>query len=398
MAGMNYPYMPQEPKPAKPQEGRPALQRMECDQLKNLDRVLLMNKETMRLRESEKQAPISPSRHANINPYLLDPNGNNYAGTQRKADNFENQANQNGSQQHQRPVIAYPVVPFWTGCPLPFSPMSYPQVVIPQGNYPSIQYPIGPQMLRPVNPVNYSGSNVMLTGRNVPINPPNGEPKSPFQPEVDMMANHVNREQALNKYRAKRARRKWSHRPNPKLSMIAASRPRDATGKFMKTPGECEALAQKTQEYNNTLAALQNRLQHSEFESKLLREKLLYTEKELNVLKNRQTYEHDMYRRTFLRNDVNDTSMLNMNPVEGQKHPQSIFDPFKTGNQPVEAFREKIDFSQKRQDLKQINSPWLPANSAVPAFSTENDWEPTNLDIEELLSSSGNPTSNEAEM
>jgi len=30
-----------------------------------------------------------------------------------------------------QPTVPYSMVPFWTGCPLPFSPMSYPQVVLP---------------------------------------------------------------------------------------------------------------------------------------------------------------------------------------------------------------------------------------------------------------------------
>jgi len=39
----------------------------------------------------------------------------------------------------------------------------------------------------------------------------------------------------------------------------------------------------------------------------------------------------------------------------------TIYSPFKGGNALLDAFKEKVDFSQKKQDLRPINSPFLQA-------------------------------------
>eukprot|EP01088_Endostelium_zonatum_P000553 TRINITY_DN107_c0_g2_i1.p1 TRINITY_DN107_c0_g2~~TRINITY_DN107_c0_g2_i1.p1 ORF type:complete len:348 (+),score=113.45 TRINITY_DN107_c0_g2_i1:560-1603(+) len=42
--------------------------------------------------------------------------------------------------------IAFPVVPFWTACPLPFNPVYYPQMVVPAFTQ---QFQFGPELLKP---------------------------------------------------------------------------------------------------------------------------------------------------------------------------------------------------------------------------------------------------------
>ncbi len=44
----------------------------------------------------------------------------------------------------------------------------------------------------------------------------------------------------------------------------------------------------------------------------------------------------------------------------------TIYSPFRGGNAILHAFKEKVNFSQKKQDLRPINSPFLQAGTPPP--------------------------------
>eukprot|EP01089_Gocevia_fonbrunei_P016088 TRINITY_DN4906_c0_g1_i1.p1 TRINITY_DN4906_c0_g1~~TRINITY_DN4906_c0_g1_i1.p1 ORF type:complete len:346 (+),score=73.93 TRINITY_DN4906_c0_g1_i1:266-1303(+) len=304
------------PKPS----GRPALSMMEGDQLKNLDRVLTMNRQTVQhINSSNPPPPPLPQvpQMSNLNPYMLQMSSDFLpAPTPQSSVTPPSSDVSTPSPATSRPLTSTSPsgppnvpywIPFWTGCPLPFSPMAYPQIIVPQQ---PLQHPVGPQFLRPV--------------QFPPVYAPTVDPST------------ESREKKLDRYRAKRAKRKWSRSPDPRLSTYASTRARDENGKFIKVD-----VLKKTQEYEEQLQTLQNRLVAQEHQSRMLIEKLNATERELNVLK---------------KSAAEDKTVKSVTPSD--------------------AFKEKIDLTQKRQDLRQINSPWITNQQVV-----DREW----AELEDLL-------------
>lgn len=378
---------------------RPALEMVGSDELKNLERVLMMNWSTM---QQQPQPPVS-SDSLPLNPYLLQMMQMQTAQQQSSVQTIPvvqsppqprhatgvRTNNLGGREQQQQqafqPVIQYPFVPFWTACPLPFSPLAYPQIIMP----PSAMAPqqIGPQLLRPINwqqmpmpnfqaptpqihrgqssPSQPSTPQSTTTASSTPAHTPLLPHSTPATPQLYPNEKKSEYEEKLERYREKRMKRKWSRMPDQRLSQAAQNRPRDENGKF--TSDEKVAAissyeaSQKADHLQKQLDELKEQLSRSQYESKLLREKLVYTERELGVLRSNQptpkTIPDDMYQRQV----VAHAQM----PLQGDLFACAddgiIYSPFKGGNAILDAFKEKVDFSQKKQDLRPINSPFLEA-------------------------------------
>jgi len=170
----------------------------------------------------------------------------------------------------------------------------------------------------------------------------------------------------LERYREKRMKRKWSRMPDQRLSQAAQNRPRDECGKF--TSDEKAAAmssheaSQKASSLQKQLDELMQQLSRSQYESKLLREKLVQTERELGLLRTShsspKSIPDDMYQRQVITHAQASQPDLYACADDG-----IIYSPFKGGNAILSAFKEKVDFSQKKQDLRPINSPFLSKES-----------------------------------
>jgi len=153
--------------------------------------------------------------------------------------------NHNQSISGYPPSVPYPFVPFWSGCPLPFSPMAYPQIVLPP------------------------------------------------QPTISTNT----KEGKIAKYRLKRGKRNFNRPVDQQRSLLAQSRTRDERGKFEVSAARLEVnsaiaslqvdqLGKKVEKsLRDQVDELKLRLAASESESQLLRQKLLNIEKELQQLK-----------------------------------------------------------------------------------------------------------------
>jgi len=425
---------------------RPALEMVGSDELKNLERVLMMNWSTMQQQPaasslgeglpmnpyllqmmqtahhhhhhqqqqqqlSVQSIPVTQSppqpRHA-TNPSEDQANGSNGVGPNGRArSNSSLSTNEGGSSQQQQqqqqqqqgfqPVIQYPFVPFWTACPLPFSPLAYPQIIMPPAALAPQQ--IGPQLLRPINwqqmslpnfhhqaPPSSSSSSQLHRSQSTPSQPPTPRSTStattpahtprhqptPQSPQLypsslplpmDKKSEYAEK---LERYREKRMKRKWSRMPDQRLSQAAQNRPRDECGKF--TSDEKAAAmssheaSQKASSLQKQLDELMQQLSRSQYESKLLREKLVQTERELGLLRTShsspKSIPDDMYQRQVITHAQASQPDLYACADDG-----IIYSPFKGGNAILSAFKEKVDFSQKKQDLRPINSPFLSKES-----------------------------------
>jgi hypothetical protein len=388
---------------------RPALEMVGSDELKNLERVLMMNWSTMQQPQAQPQPQPQPplSDSLQLNPYLLQmmqvqatqqqssvptipvqtmpvqqspPQPRHAAG--RSANNG-GRNDQSQQQQAFQPVIQYPFVPFWTACPLPFSPLAYPQIIMP----PSAMAPqqIGPQLLRPINwqqmpmpnfqappqmhrnqssPSQPSTPQSTSTASSTPIHTPLLPQSTPGTPAYfgDKKSEY---EEKLERYREKRMKRKWSRAPDQRLSQAAQNRSRDENGKFT-CDGKVVAhfsdeASQKAAYLQKQLDELKEQLSRSQFESKLLREKLVYTERELGVLRTNQptpkAIPDDMYQRQVVAHAQMPQAC--QGDLFACAEDGIIYSPFKGGNAILAPFKEKVDFSQKKQDLRPINSPFL---------------------------------------
>lgn len=134
------------------------------------------------------------------------------------------------------PAITFPFVPFWTGCPLPFDPRTYPQPVVPP--------------------------SPLLT---------------------DILSNA--KEEKISKYRQKRLKRNFNRPVDTQRSQIAEKRPRDEKGKFQEAASPSSMGKRVEQSLRAQVDELRERLALSESESRALKEKLAYMEQELRLLK-----------------------------------------------------------------------------------------------------------------
>mmetsp|Transcript_5435 Transcript_5435/g.13678 ORF Transcript_5435/g.13678 Transcript_5435/m.13678 type:complete len:326 (-) Transcript_5435:29-1006(-) len=155
--------------------------------------------------------------------------------------------------------VMYPWVPFWTGCPLPFSPMAYP--------------PIFPQMssnfMIPKTP-----SQAVQTSRLLQQNA--AAPSATVSPST--ASTPYQKEDRLAKYRCKRVKRKWNRPTDLQRSTIAKSKLRDSNGQF--------TMAMKVEKsLNAQVEELRRQQLESESESRLLRERLRHLEAELQLMK-----------------------------------------------------------------------------------------------------------------
>lgn len=267
-------------------------QQVGSDELKNLERVLMMNWSTMQQQPPPPQTSLG-AESLQFNPYLLQmmqtsqqapagqtmpvvqpspPQPRHHGGSHHGGDSNgsldrRNSSDNSGAQQQQQqqgfqPVIQYPFVPFWTACPLPFSPLAYPQIIMPPAAMAPQQ--IGPQLLRPINwqqmtmPSFQTPSQAQMPGNSQqasqPATPqststaastpahtpllPQSTPATPqlFQVGTDnsvgSSSGKSTYEEKLERYREKRMKRKWSRMPDQRLSQAAQNRPRDENGKF----------------------------------------------------------------------------------------------------------------------------------------------------------------------
>jgi hypothetical protein len=283
------------------QHTRPALDMVGSEQLKNLERVLVMNYETMQAPpQQHQQPPSTPMSHhpspmptpatnnsSQFNPYLLmqvlgnpatteirQPNGKPHSPVASPSATSSAAATSAPQPQAQMvaPIIQYPFVPFWTGCPLPFSPLAYPQMIIPQTMPSQV---IGPQLLRPVN---WDQQLPTTPYPSTPQQPPTPYPSTPqprpIQParipstpqtiasptlpssiepstSTSTSTSTSDYEQKVDKYRMKRAKRTW-RKPDQRLSQIAQQRTRDANGKF-STEGKVKQDEQLSKQLAGTL-------------------------------------------------------------------------------------------------------------------------------------------------
>lgn len=351
---------------------RPALDMVGTEQLKNLERVLVMNYETMQAPPQQPQTPPQPSpmppSNSQFNPYLLMQVLGNPAEVRPKTQATSTSSPTTAPQpqtQMVAPIIQYPFVPFWTGCPLPFSPLAYPQMIIPQ-TMPAQS--IGPQLLRPVNWEQVPTASYPSTPQQPPTTPqprpiqPARIPSTPqtiASPSLPPTEPSTEYEQKVDKYRMKRAKRTW-RKPDQRLSQIAQQRTRDANGKF-----STEGKVQQDEQLTKQLADLKAQLSRTQIESSLLREKLLTTERELAILKSQEEEDipkpavvDDMYQRQVCsaNHQVGSLGDPWVNAEGG-----TIYSPFRGGNAMIEAFTDKVDLSQKKQALKPTNSPFLQA-------------------------------------
>lgn len=388
---------------------RPALEMVGSDELKNLERVLMMNWSTMQQPQPtqpqpqqqqpqpQPQPPTSLSDSLQLNPYLLQMMQVQAAQQQSSVQTIpvhqsppqprhaaQRSANGGASNDQQQqafqPVIQYPFVPFWTACPLPFSPLAYPQIIMP----PSAMAPqqIGPQLLRPINwqqmpmpnfqaphqrsqpPTPQSTSTASSTPLHTPLLP-QSTPGTPAYPMMGGSEKKSEYEEKLERYREKRMKRKWSRMPDQRLSQAAQNRSRDENGKFtcddkVAVISSYEA-SQKADYLQKQLDELKEQLSRSQFESKLLREKLVHTERELGVLRSNQptpkAIPDDMYQRQVVAHAQMPQAC--QGDLFACAEDGIIYSPFKGGNAILAPFKEKVDFSQKKQDLRPINSPFL---------------------------------------
>eukprot|EP01102_Stenamoeba_stenopodia_P008060 TRINITY_DN2286_c0_g1_i1.p1 TRINITY_DN2286_c0_g1~~TRINITY_DN2286_c0_g1_i1.p1 ORF type:complete len:331 (-),score=62.02 TRINITY_DN2286_c0_g1_i1:611-1603(-) len=134
------------------------------------------------------------------------------------------------------PAITFPFVPFWTGCPLPFDPRTYPQPVVPP---------------------------------------------SPLLTEIMS----TSKEEKISKYRQKRLKRNFNRPVDHQRSQMAEKRPRDEKGKFQEAASPSSMGKRVEQSLRAQVDELKERLALSESESRALKEKLAYMEQELRLLK-----------------------------------------------------------------------------------------------------------------
>ncbi|KAL6077841.1 BZIP domain-containing protein [Balamuthia mandrillaris] len=359
---------------------RPALDRMGGEELKNLERVLQMNQATVNYNFATTTTPTAQPMDITslgYNPYLMgqfqqptphspaqfhpppsspaqfttqqmqtptspQPTPIHHHHTHRQHTQQTARQPQPSSASHPQypPIIQFPVVPFWTACPLPFSPLAYPQMIIPPNLAAAVQqqHPIGPQLLRPYQPA-AAGA------------PTQQHPATFHQQPPQQVVNPK-----LEKYRKKRAKRQWSH------PTTSTERPRGGSdpSKLRSNTAPTTTIPQQ-QELQKKLQDLEEKLSTSEFESQLLREKLVATQKELERIriqggttnKNQTISSDDMFFRQFLLPNTE----FDWNDSFGD----AIYSPFRSGNNHHSAFKEKIDLSQRKQELKQISSiPYTP--------------------------------------
>jgi len=140
---------------------------------------------------------------------------------------------------------------------------------------------------------------------------------------------------------------------------MASERPRESNGQFRTSP-------KKTyEELMKELEVLHLQLSTSKYESQLLRERLNTTERELSRIRNqsgRVPYDDDMYLRQVGMHGQPCGQNMSISDLETQLELEQqgiIYSPFRHGNTLVDAFKEKIDFSQRKHDLRPINSPYL---------------------------------------
>lgn len=237
----------------------------------------------------------------------------------------------------QSPFVAYPVVPFWTACPLPFSPLTYPQMVVPN---PGTNYmgPVGPQILR-------SGSKrADMTA--------SGGAKASYGGHVHRTYQHLepkitpasSRREVISERQRNRRSKRALPKPNPALSEIARERERDAQGKFLTD----------RKKLNRIILDLEGKLQASSEESEMLKKKLQETQMELNHLRQQSIQLDDMYRRQVYQSQMlAPHGTVPQVPIADGGIPTSdIYSPFRSGNAMVNAFKEKIDFAEVASQLK----------------------------------------------
>lgn len=325
---------------------RPVFNHMNNESISNLERVLAMNSITMQQTYPQAQAqeqephfkPIDIT-NGQYNAYLYNAMLQNYQQLQQQqlqqpqsmefptsiqqAPTHHGAPAQQQSVQGFPPFIQYPFLPFWTACPLPFSPMAYPQIIIPPAM--ATPQPVGPQLLRPVTAV--------------PMSPPNFGVKHDYQPIRPKAVE--TKEEKLNRYKEKRSKRLWSRPPDQRLSQIAQERPRDQSGKFVST----KSTSERERELKDLKAELSE-----------VRQKLQTTERELSMLKRDGWTNDDMYLRQVMQNQYH---QYNQALQEQCAQQGVIYSPFRGGNTAVQPFKEKIDFKERKTALKKIDSPYL---------------------------------------
>lgn len=225
---------------------RPRVQDMMGNEaISNLERVLAMNSSTIQQTGPGQPGPegFKPLELTNgqYNAYLYNSMMQSLAAQQAQAQTqpleFQSPPQPHSTAQPTEqtlptgfpPYVQYPFLPFWTACPLPFSPLAYPQIIIPPAM--ATPQPVGPQLLRPVPPV-----------QQMPIPNFPGTIKHDYQPIRPKVAtgSAETKEEKLNRYKEKRSKRLWSRPPDQRLSQIAQERPRDQSGKFVSTKSPLE--------------------------------------------------------------------------------------------------------------------------------------------------------------
>ena len=219
-----------------PTATRPVFHQMGNEAISNLERVLAMNSITMQQTYPHTQQPEQQFKPIDLtngqyNAYLYNSLMQNYPQQAQQPIEFRSDLPQPPThpvaQQQQQsmpgfpPFIQYPFLPFWTACPLPFSPLAYPQIIIPPAM--ATPQPVGPQLLRPV------------TVPQVPLQFGEKHDYQPIRPKAI-----ETKEEKLNRYKEKRSKRLWSRPPDQRLSQIAQERPRDQNGKFVSTKSSSE--------------------------------------------------------------------------------------------------------------------------------------------------------------
>lgn len=196
------------------------------------------------------------------------------------------------------PAIAFPFVPFWTGCPLPFDPRTYPQPVVPQ------------------------------------------------TPLLSENSGNSLKEEKISKYRQKRCKRNFNRPVDAQRSSLAEKRPRDEKGKFSE-PLPSPSMGKRVERsLRAQVTELKERLAHSETESRALREKLAYMEQELRLLK--------LTAQTKAAEDERPTEKSKLS-----SSPPSAYGFTSTDTLLQDGYTEKIDFS--KIELRKTDSPHLEA-------------------------------------
>lgn len=250
--------------------------------------------------------------------------------------------------------------------PMPMSPMQN----FPQSNQPPVQGTNVP-LINPLTPLSSGGFIYNFPG--MPANPYTFSPFAPipsqsFTSTVKPVGPAIaSKQEKLERYRQKRAKRNTYRPPDPTRRERAQSRTRDERGQFAH---------EKTQ-IKTDLHEVKTKLALTEEESKLLKEKMNAMEQELARLR-QKAEEASMNQQEMLeileaQRNMN-KKLMHENRLLWSTVPTSeVFSTIKKSNQNsyVKAFTEKIDFSNI--ELNSTDSPHLEAARMEEDF--ERRWE-----------------------